>query len=199
MENFKGLHGVCTFTLSGSFRFGNQIADTANEVLDLSTKLDRGPDVAGLGGTKSKGDHAIIARTNRALLQEAMSLVERVMRLHLAATTSEKGWNPEELYNFNLFRSVHQLSLGMRERGMHPRVCQFEDYAELLDYLAEARDDAGDSLDVELSGAVTFVSEHGCEVPRILALISGACTASEAIYALAHRAEARMGHRPVTG
>jgi F-box protein, helicase, 18 len=192
MENFKRLHEVCTFTLSGSFRFGNQIADTANEVLDLSTKLDRGPDVAGLGGTKSKGDHAIIARTNRALLQEALSLVERGMRVHLAATTSEKGWNPEELYNFNLFRSVHLLSLGIREKGMHPRVCQFEDYSELLDYLAEARDDAGDSLDVELSGAVTFVSEHGCEVPRILALISAACTSpQEANITLstAHRAK----------
>jgi F-box protein, helicase, 18 len=192
MENFKGLHGVHTFTLSGSFRFGNEIAVTANEVLDLSTKLDRGPDVAGLGGTKSKGDHAILSRTNRALLQEALSLVERGMRLHMAATTSEKGWSPEELYNFNLFRSVDQLSRGIREKGMHPRVCQFEDFAELVDYLAEARDDAGDSLDAELSGAVAFVSEHGCEVPKVLAQISAACTSPQGAsitVSTAHRAK----------
>ena len=194
MQNFKGLRRVRTFALSGSFRFGEEIAQTANEVLDLSTKLERGPDVAGLGGTKSKGDHAIIARTNRALLQEALSLVEKgkVARLHMAATSAAKGWSPEEPYNFNLFRSVYQLSRGIREKGMHPRVCQFEDFAELVDYLDEARDDAGDSLDVELSGAVAFVSEHGYEVPQILSRISAACTSpqdADITLSTAHRAK----------
>jgi hypothetical protein len=81
---------------------------------------------------------------------------------------------------------------GRREKGMHPRICHFDSFRELVDYLQEAKDDAGDSLDVELSGAVAFVLEHTTDVPSILDAITAACTGpdeAEMTLSTAHRAK----------
>lgn len=194
MANFAGIPGVKTFALTGSFRFGPNIASLANQVLDLSSTLARGPDVQGVGGTNLAGDTATLARTNRAILAEAADLLKsgEAETLHLAATVETKGWSPEEPYNFNLFRSVHALWAGTRIKGMHPRICQFQDFSDLSEYLAEAKDDNGDSLDAELSGAVAFVLQYTSGVPRLLDDIVEACTApGDADFTLstAHRAK----------
>jgi F-box DNA helicase 1 len=194
MAEFRRLPKVCTFQLTGSFRFGPDIAEKANQVLNLSTTLERGPDVIGLGGKPGQGERAILGRTNRALLTEAIELLDsgEACALYLAATTAEKNWDPSEAYNFGIFRSTYLLWAGLREKGMHPRMCQFQSFEELTRYLAELRDDDGDSLDPELAGAVRFVEQYAYRVPTILDAITQACTSpqkAEVVFSTAHRSK----------
>ena len=194
MKNFSEFDEVRTFHLTGSFRFGPEIASLANRVLDLSTSLERGPDVEGLGGAELAGGAATLTRTNWCLLEEASRLLasNSTIRLHLAATTGENGWSPEALYNFNLFRSVYYLRTGKWEKGMHPRACQFKTFPALSRYLSQAKNDAGDSLDSELAGAVAFVLTHESRTPFILDRIASTCTSPEeadVTLSTAHRAK----------
>jgi len=157
--------GFNTFQLSTSFRFGQDIANLAVEVLkykkhinDLHKAVITGKGV--FSGLKTK---AILARTNLGLLLKAIKYVtekRNVKNIYFEGNINSYTYADEgtSLYDvLNLYNGKSHLIKDSLLKSM-------KDVAELNDYIEKTED-------VQLGMMVSIVSEYGNRIPGIINII----------------------------
>ena len=157
--------GFNTFQLSTSFRFGQDIANLAVEVLkykkhinDLHKAVITGKGV--FSGLKTK---AILARTNLGLLLKAIKYVterRNVKNIYFEGNINSYTYADEgtSLYDvLNLYNGKNHLIKDSLLKSM-------KDMAELNDYIEKTED-------VQLGMMVSIVSEYGNRIPGIIIII----------------------------
>ncbi|MCP9885857.1 ATP-dependent helicase [Synechococcus sp. ATX 2A4] len=112
--------------LTGSFRFGEEIAAAANRLLAVKGESRR---VRGLREQPAAGSHAFIARGNAALFLQAVGLLNRGQPLHWCGGI--------EGYRHELLLDLWHLHRGDREQVRDPFVAAFKSYAALSSYAEE--------------------------------------------------------------
>lgn len=176
-----------TFNLSTSFRFSQDIADLAMNILsnkkhfepqDLLTINGKGSSVA----TKTK---AILARTNLGLLLKAIEYVtekKKVQQIYFEGNINSYTYADDgtSLYDvLNLYNSKNFLIRDNLIKGM-------KDLEELEDYIEKTED-------VQLSMMAEIVREYGNKIPDIIKLIKekhiadGERQNAEMIFSTVHR------------
>lgn len=153
-----------TFHLSTSFRFGQDIADLASEVLALKKNLKETQDdlvfIQGKGSTETVKTSATLARTNLGLLLKAIEYVtenKRSRQIYFEGNINSYTYADEgaSLYDvLNLFRKKRHLIKDELIRSM-------KDLHELEDYIEKTED-------VQLSLMVEIIKEYENEVPEII-------------------------------
>jgi len=149
-----------SFGLTGSFRFGETVADVANDILWLKGEQMK---LRGLGSHKgelreidhAREGHALISRGNATLFREAV-----------LAVTAERPFafvGPLQNYRFDQIVDTFCLSTGDSVRD--PFIKSFASFDQLAEY-AESMDDK------ELKARVKLVGEYGEDIPRLVELIS---------------------------
>ena len=155
--------------LTGSFRFGENIARVANAVLDI-----KGVDyeVRGLGGQDKIGrieedqQKTIISRTNAGVFSRTAQ-----------AINNEKSWwhvGGSEGYRFDQILDVYYLWNRMFDSIRDPFIKSFTDFTELKLYV----EDVGDP---ELKPRCRIAEEYGDAVPVIVDKIKGKVGAASTI------------------
>jgi hypothetical protein len=112
--------------LTGSFRFGEEIAAAANRLLAVKGEGRR---VRGLREQPAAGGRAFIARGNAALFLQAVGLLSRGQPLHWCGGI--------EGYRHELLLDLWHLHRGDREQVRDPFVAAFKSYASLSSYAEE--------------------------------------------------------------
>jgi superfamily I DNA/RNA helicase len=154
-----------TYLLSTSFRFGQDIARLAMEVLKWKGHLAAHPPVTviGQGKTKAHAVKAVLARTNLGLLLRAIESVmgkNQVKRLYFEGNFNSYTYADDgtSLYDvLNLFNGRHRQIREKLIQGM-------KDLDELEDYIEQTED-------MQLGMMVDIVKEYGNEIPRLIQLI----------------------------
>jgi F-box protein 18 (helicase) len=146
------------FILTGSFRFGPEIAAVANAMLEA-----KGERVAlrGLGSTSVLGDipagatHTYISRGNAALFARAVAAVDK----------NEPFAFVGPLYNYRLDLIEQAYRLSNKEKVSDPFLKAFDTFTALEEY-AEAMEDR------EISGRCRMVNKYGSRLPPLISMIS---------------------------
>lgn len=112
--------------LTGSFRFGEEIAAAANRLLAVKGESRR---VRGLRQQPAAGGRAFIARGNAALFMQALQLLDRGEPLHWCGGI--------EGYRHELLLDLWHLHRGEREQVRDPFVAAFKSYSALSSYAEE--------------------------------------------------------------
>ncbi len=112
--------------LTGSFRFGEEIAAAANRLLAVKGEGRR---VRGLRQQPAAGGRAFIARGNAALFMQALQLLDRGEPLHWCGGI--------EGYRHELLLDLWHLHRGEREQVRDPFVAAFKSYSALSSYAEE--------------------------------------------------------------
>lgn len=161
--------GAATHYLTGSFRFGENIARVANAVLDVKG-VNYG--VGGLGGQDRIGrieegqQKTIISRTNAGVFSHTAQ-----------AINNQKTWwhvGGSEGYRFDQILDVYYLWKRMFDSIRDPFIKSFTDFTELKVYV----DDVGDA---ELKPRCRIAEEYGDQVPVIIEKIKGKVGAASSI------------------
>lgn len=151
-----------TLYLTGSFRFGPEIAEWGNTVLDwMDPDM---PSLRGLGdgsaspvGGLSPDAPLIVARTNAGLLDRMIELYQKHgNRFRPAFVGGARS------YAFDTIRSVYDLYMG--DRPKDPFLCRFPGFEDLKGYVENARD-------VDLGARVAVVGKHKRKIPGLLAAL----------------------------
>ncbi|MDB5248736.1 MAG: ATP-dependent helicase [Segetibacter sp.] len=151
-----------TYHLSTSFRFSQNIANLAREILQWKSHLGKHTEVkiSGFGKSEEKKSKAVIGRTNLGLLLKAIAYVtERKSLQHIyfegninSYTYADDG---ASLYDvLNLHNGKRDLIKDTLIKGMN-------NMAELEDYIEKTED-------VQLGMMVEIVNEYGNEIPAII-------------------------------
>lgn len=153
-----------TYHLSTSFRFGQDIADLASEVLDLKKHLyenfTTSVSITGTGQSKAIKTRATLARTNLGLLLKAIEYVtenKKSRQIYFEGNISSYTYADEgaSLYDvLNLYTNKRHLIKDELIRSM-------KDLAELEDYIEKTED-------VQLSLMVEIIKEYESEIPEII-------------------------------
>lgn len=153
-----------TYHLSTSFRFGQDIADLASEVLDLKKHLyenfTTSVSITGAGKSKAIKTRATLARTNLGLLLKAIEYVtenKKSRQIYFEGNISSYTYADEgaSLYDvLNLYTNKRHLIKDELIRSM-------KDLAELEDYIEKTED-------VQLSLMVEIIKEYESEIPEII-------------------------------
>lgn len=161
--------------LTHSFRFGEEIAETARAI--LASRPDGGPAqrLVGAGGRptgKHKGPRAaIICRTNIGMIEEALRVVGSGRKVHID--------NVEKLIGD--VRSAEALQCGQRERVTSQDLRQFDSWEELV---AEAEESGG-----ALSRLVQIVENNRVAEVESLGRAQVSGDTAEVMICTAHRAK----------
>lgn len=144
--------------LTGSFRFGPQIAELANVLLaakDEPLRL-RGLGRPGLVAPLALGQyHAFISRTNSSLFGRAIRAIEQGLPFAFVG--------PLTTYRLDLIEQTHRLSMG--QAPTDPFLKAFENYEDLEEY--------ADALcDREILSRCGLVNKYGKRLPALLAQIT---------------------------
>jgi superfamily I DNA/RNA helicase len=157
--DFKTLH------LSTSFRFGQDIADLAMEVLRWKKHIHETPklSITGKGTTGKAKLKAVLARTNLGLLLKAIEYVtekEEVEDIYFEGNINSYTYADEgtSLYD------VLNLHNHQRYRIRDKLIKKMNNLEELEDYIKKTED-------VQLSMMVDIVKEYGNEIPGIIKTI----------------------------
>lgn len=150
------------FHLSSSFRFGEEIARLANEILDLKDVLGLKPEtiVTGLGRNSGIKSKAIIARTNLGLLLRAIEYIsdnKSVKHIYFEGNINSYSYAEEgtSLYDvLNLYNSNYHLI-------KDPVIKMMKDLVELEDYVQKTED-------LQVAMMVEIVIQYGNSLPKIL-------------------------------
>jgi len=151
-----------TFQLSTSFRFSQDIANLAMEVLKMKGHIgDYKPiSISGNGVSKEFKTKAVLARTNLGLLLKAIEYVtekKKVKYIYFEGNINSYTYADDgaSLYDvLNLFNGKHFLIKDKMIRAM-------KDMAELDEYIEKTED-------VQLKMMVEIVMEYGNEIPDII-------------------------------
>ncbi len=154
-----------TFNLSISFRFGQEIANLAMEVLKWKEYIGLGApfQIIGKGGSEKIKSKAVIARTNLGLLLKAIEYVtekDNTKNIYFEGNINSYTYADEgaslydvlSLYNYN-----HRL---IRDK----LIKEMKDIEELEEYI----DKTGD---VQLAMMVEIVREYGNQIPALIKTI----------------------------
>ncbi len=151
-----------TFRLTGSFRFGSEIAGVATRILQW-----RNPSTAPLRGLAEKpplaagvnATEAVICRTNAGLFEEAVRVLTENPGARLGFVGGIRG------YQFDLLEQVYELWAKRQPRD--PFLSLFATFEQLQSY-------AQDSRDVTLRVRCRLVKEYGHAIPVWLKKITAA-------------------------
>lgn len=154
-----------TFHLSTSFRFNQDIADLAKEVLKWKKHIDVDApfELIGKGKAGKIRSKAVIARTNLGLLLKAIEYVtekKKVKNIYFEGNISSYTYADEgaSLYDvLNLYNNKRKL---IRDELIR----QMKDMEELEEYIDKTED-------VQLGMMVEIVREYGKEIPGIIKAI----------------------------
>lgn len=157
--NFK------TYHLSTSFRFSQDIANLAMEVLKFKKHLDEHETIpiTGKGNSKEIKTKAVLARTNLGLLLKAIEYVtekKKVKQIYFEGNINSYTYADEgaSLYDvLNLYNEKHHLIKDKLIKAM-------KDLDELEDYIEKTED-------VQLAMMVEIVKEYGNKIPDIIKAI----------------------------
>ena len=151
-----------TFHLSTSFRFSQDVADLATEVLEWKNYLGEHKKltITGKGDLHNHQSKAVLARTNLGLLLNAIETVtgkQKIKHLYFEGnihsyTYADEGtslYDVLNLYNGNRYLIRDKLIKAMK------------DLKELEEYIEKTED-------LQLSMMVEIVKEYGNEIPRII-------------------------------
>jgi len=170
-----------TLYLTGSFRFGPEIAEVGDAVLQWVSP--RAPQLRGLAqpgyvGKLLKGHQlAVLGRTNEGLFDMAASLVTQ-------RPDARVGWiGGISAYGFDVIEQVYRLWSPKLEPD-DPDIARFQDFDALKDYA----DHAGD---VRLKIRAKVVDKYGDRTPEILATLRAADYGDRApnVFSTVHRAK----------
>ena len=151
-----------THHLSTSFRFSQEVANLAMEVLQLKKHIEQEEQVtiAGKGGSKKRQTKAVLARTNLGLLLKAIEYVttkKEIKHIYFEGNIHSYTYADEgaSLYDvLNLFNKKRDLIRDSMIKGM-------KDLKELEDYIEKTED-------VQLGMMVEIVKEYENDIPNIL-------------------------------
>ena len=154
-----------TYHLSTSFRFSQDIANLAMEVLKFKKHLDEHQTIpiTGKGNSKEIKTKAVLARTNLGLLLKAIEYVtekKKVKQIYFEGNINSYTYADEgaSLYDvLNLYNEKHHLIKDKLIKAM-------KDLDELEDYIEKTED-------VQLAMMVEIVKEYGNKIPDIIKAI----------------------------
>lgn len=157
--------GFKTFQLSTSFRFGQDIANLAFEVLKYKKHINEKHHalITGKGNFSESKTKAILARTNLGLLLRAIKYVterKNVKNIYFEGNINSYTYADEgtSLYDvLNLYNGKHHLIKDSLLKAM-------KDMTELNDYIEKTED-------IQLGMMVSIVSEYGNRIPGIINII----------------------------
>ena len=157
--------GFKTFQLSTSFRFGQNIANLAVEVLKYKKHIKdlHKAVITGKGAFSGLKTKAILARTNLGLLLKAIKFVterRNVKNIYFEGNINSYTYADEgtSLYDvLNLYNGKNHLIKDSLLKSM-------KDISELNDYIEKTED-------VQLGMMVSIVSEYGNRIPGIINII----------------------------
>ena len=141
--------------LTQSFRFGEAIAEKANEVLSLLNHNT--PPLVGLSSKKSviRWDnqpterHTVLCRTNTGLLSEALYAVRNGRSIHIIGNMME---------SINLLESAWYLSIGQTQQVRHPTMTLIGDWNAVKELSEE---------DTDLKMLIKQVDKYNSSIPGI--------------------------------
>jgi len=154
--NFK------TYHLSTSFRFSQDIANLAIEVLKFKKHIDKEEaiPITGKGSTKEIKSKAVLARTNLGLLLKAIQYVtekKSIKHIYFEGNINSYTYADEgaSLYDvLNLYNKKNHL---IKDK----LIKEMKDIAELEDYIKKTED-------VQLAMMLDIVIEYGNKIPEII-------------------------------
>ncbi|MCA0444994.1 MAG: UvrD-helicase domain-containing protein [Bacteroidetes bacterium] len=151
-----------TFNLSQSFRFSQDIANLAMEILYWKNHLGsyHPVKISGMGTTKSVKSKAILARTNLGLLLKAIEYVTestKVKSIYFEGNINSYTYADD---GASLYDVLH-LSSGKNALIRDKLIKEMKDMAELEEYIEKTED-------VQLGMMVDIVKEYGKDIPDIL-------------------------------
>lgn len=154
-----------TYNLSTSFRFSQDIANLAMEVLKFKNHLNEYQTIpiTGKGNSKEIKTKAVLARTNLGLLLKAIEYItekKKVKHIYFEGNINSYTYADEgaSLYDvLNLYNAKHYLIKDKLIKAM-------KDIDELEDYIEKTED-------VQLAMMVEIVREYGNKIPDIIKAI----------------------------
>jgi len=154
-----------TYHLSTSFRFSQDIANLAMEVLEFKKYIGEHQriSITGKGSSKEIRTKAVLARTNLGLLLKAIEYVienENVKHIYFEGNINSYTYADEgtSLYDvLNLYNANHYLIKDKLIKAMKD-LDELEEYIEMTE-------------DVQLATMVEIVKEYGNEIPLIIRTI----------------------------
>ena len=154
-----------TYTLSTSFRFSQDIASLAMEVLSWKKYISKAPklSITGKGIPGKEKSKAVISRTNLGLLLKAIQYVtekKKVKNIYFEGNINSYTYADEgaSLYD------VLNLYNGKRHLIKDKLIKEMKNLEELEDYIEKTED-------VQLGMMVEIVREYGNEIPDIIKAI----------------------------
>ena len=179
-------------SLTTSFRFGQQIADSASMVLKvLKSDYNR---LVGSGPTQADiPDKAYIGRRNSSLIAMAIkSMRENAdSNFHFAGTRVEANWDPYYLYEFQKPLDLLSLMRGRPDLVVMEQMKKFESYGEVVALISG--DDEGDGVDRELEWFIkNLVDPYGDDLPGLIKELRSRSVSpdcAEMSFSTAHRAK----------
>lgn len=141
------------FDLTISHRFGQAIADVANQVLDLMP--GKQPHLIGVGGPsridhgRPEGRHVVLCRSNSGLLIETLDAIRRGQQVHIVGSLIE---------SIMLIESAWYLSIGENNKVRHPMLKMIGDWNTVVEMANE---------DADLAVAVKRVDSYGSSIPNL--------------------------------
>jgi F-box protein 18 (helicase) len=153
------------YNLSTSFRFSQDIANLAMDVLKFKRHINQESHihVLGKGSSNELKSKAVLARTNLGLLVKAIRYVtekKKVNHIYFEGNINSYTYADEgaSLYDvLNLYNGNHHLVKDKLIKAM-------KDLVELEDYIEKTED-------VQLGMMVEIVTEYGNEIPNIIKAI----------------------------
>ncbi|TKK65567.1 ATP-dependent helicase [Ilyomonas limi] len=151
-----------TYHLSTSFRFSQDVADLAMEVLQWKRHIEQEKQIAitGKGSSKQQKTKAVLARTNLGLLLKAIEYVttkKYIKHIYFEGNIHSYTYADEgaSLYDvLNLYNKKHDLIRDKLIKGM-------KDMKELEEYIEKTED-------TQLQMMVEIVKEYENDIPNIL-------------------------------
>jgi superfamily I DNA/RNA helicase len=154
-----------TYTLSTSFRFSQDIASLAMEVLSWKKYISKAPklSITGKGIPGKEKSKAVISRTNLGLLLKAIQYVtekKKVKNIYFEGNINSYTYADEgaSLYD------VLNLYNGKRHLIKDKLIKEMKNLEELEDYIEKTED-------VQLGMMIEIVREYGNEIPDIIKAI----------------------------
>jgi superfamily I DNA/RNA helicase len=157
--NFK------TYNLSTSFRFTQDVANLAIEVLKWKKHIGDEPEFAitGKGKTNKVKSKAVIARTNLGLLLKAIEYItekKKIKNIYFEGNINSYTYADEGASLYDVL-SLYNDKRNLIKDGL---IREMKDLDELEDYIEKTED-------VQLGMMVEIVKEYGNEIPGIIKAI----------------------------
>ena len=152
MVNFKKLY------LTGSFRFRQDIADLATEILNLKKILGSPPlnvKIKGYGDNKSRYTYAILARSNIGLLDKAIDkvFIKNIKEIYFEGNINSYIFSSEGTSIYD----VLNLSINKKDNIRSGIIKRFGTFEDLTLYIDETDDR-------ELALIVSIVKKYGTDL-----------------------------------